>query len=154
LTLYVKLPRQGYSEPGQLKDLYDRLLERLRGLPGVQATGTTSQIPIYTGGSHQIAIEGATAPTPGGAIYQYVVSPDYFVAVGIPLVKGRRFDQRDRESAESVVLVNEDLARRFFPDQDPLGKLIRIGASESQSAWLTIVGVVGDTKYNLYGNLG
>jgi len=162
LVMRVALPKQGYSGAEQVKDLYDRLLERLRGLPGVQAAGTTSQIPIYIGGSQQISIEGDSITTTEGAIYRYIVSPDYFAAVSIPVVKGRRFDERDREGAESVAIVNEDLARRFFPDRDPLGKRIRIGASNTQSntqsgkqsTWLTIVGVVGATKYNLYGDQG
>src|SRR5262245_14647155 len=80
-------------------------------------------------GSNQISIEGDSITTPEGAIYRYIVSPDYFSAVSIQVVKGRRFDQRDREGAESVAIINEDLACRFFPDQDPLGKRIRIGAS-------------------------
>jgi len=158
LILRVTLPKQGYSGAERVKDIYDSLLERLRGLPGVQAAGTTSQLPIYIGGSQQISIEGDSITTPEGAIFQYIVSPEYFATVTIPVVKGRRFDQRDREGAENVAIVNEDLARRFFPDQDPLGKRIRIGASNTQSggqsAWLTIVGVVGDTRYNLYGNPG
>ncbi|HEY6400920.1 MAG TPA: ABC transporter permease [Blastocatellia bacterium] len=166
LTLRVAIPKQGYSEAKKLNDLYDRLLERLRGLPGVQATGTTSQIPIYIGGGYQMSIEGDAVTTPEGVVYSYFVSPDYLAAVSIPVVKGRRFDRRDREDAEKVAIVNEELARRFFPDQDPLGTRIRIGAfnpqanpqtgsqSSDQPAWLRIVGVAGNTKYNLYGYLG
>jgi putative ABC transport system permease protein len=162
LTLRVAIPKQGYSEAKKLNDLYDRLLERLRGLPGVQATGTTSQIPIYIGGGYHISIEGDAVTTPEGVVYSYFVSPDYLAAVNIPVVKGRQFDRRDREDTEKVAIVNEELARHFFPDQDPIGKRIRIGAfnpqagaqSGDQPAWLRIVGVAGNTKYNLYGVLG
>jgi putative ABC transport system permease protein len=157
LTLDIHLPAKAYPDIQQRIGFYDRLLERVRALGGVQFAGASTRIPIHSGGSGNVfMIEGQPAANPGdypiatGAI----ISEDYLTAVSIPLRTGRAFAASDHAQTDPVALINETLARRYFPNADPLGKRIRRGDAKSDSPWRAIVGVVGDTKGLAYGKLG
>jgi predicted permease len=154
VALKVTLPLKAYPERTRQIRFYDRLLERLQSLPSVTAVAETTVIPVYSGGSDELTIEGVSprpdvTPSTGNVL----VSREYFKTVGIPILSGRMFDERDRENTEPVAIVNETLARQFIPDSDALGKRLRIGSDPKKSQWRTIVGVVGDTLVDSYGKL-
>jgi predicted permease len=124
----------------------DRLLEQVRSLPGVRAAGLGSAVPLgfSGGGSSMITVEGYT---PQQGEYMTVVynrvTPDYFHTMQIPVVRGREFGDDDRAGSLPVAIVNEALAARFWPGEDPLGKRFDGGGD----GWRTVVGVVKTGKY-------
>jgi len=148
LTLRVGLPGARYPEPRRKAEFYEALLARVRGLPGVEAAGATLSLPL--GGSNfsvgrPFIREGRPQTNEEGVVSSYyVVTPDYFRAMRIPLRAGRDFDARDGEDAPQVVIVNEALARRHFAGEDPVGR--RIQVYKDEKFLREIVGVVGDVK--------
>lgn len=135
--------------PARQAEFVQRLLERAQNLPGVELAAVTMAGELPPGGFHAtntFAIEGRDQPL-GGArpIARYpVVSPAYFAIMGIPLRQGRLLQDSDAENALPVALVNETLARRYFPGENAIGKRVRVGADDQP--WRTIAGVVGDVK--------
>ena len=149
LTLNVALPRQKYREASQANAFFDRLLERVRNLPGVTASGGVDPLPMSGSDSTTgVVIEGQPVEAVGNRpeVGERQVTPDYFQAMGIPMLDGRSFTKQDRADTPVVVVVNEALARRFFPDGQALGK--RIGLEEGgKLKWAEIVGVVGNIRH-------
>lgn len=149
LTLNIALPRQKYREPAASGAFFDQLLERVRNLPGVTASGGVDPLPMSGSDSTTgVLIEGrpveAMANRPGAGERQ--VTPGYFQAMGIPLLEGRDFTAHDRADTPPVIVVNEALARRFFPGEAAIGK--RLGLEEDgRLQWAEIVGVVGNIKH-------
>lgn len=143
-TLRIFLP-PGYKEDAAIQSFYSRATARLAALPGVAGVTITSSLPISGGtGTGDLAIEGrATAPGDLGAVTPLRTTPDYFRVMGIPLVRGRVFDEHDDASRQPVALINEGMARRFWPNEDPVGKRIKIGTRQF-AMWTTIIGVVKD----------
>jgi len=145
LTLNIALPRINYPDRPQIVAFYTQLLDRIKALPGVQSAGLTSSLPL-TGNNTDVnfLVEGRPQPPSNQqpAAWYSQVSPDYFRAMGMRLVKGRVFTEQDNEQAPRVVIISETLARRYFPGEDPLGK--RIG---SPNNWREIVGVMTDVKH-------
>jgi len=139
----VSLPGSRYDSPAEIA-WYSTVPDRLARIPGVTAASAVSSPPITGGdGKGDLTIEGrpfALGEAPGLS-YRRVL-PNYFRTVGIPLLRGREFDVRDK-GGEMVVIINDALARRFWPDGDALGKRIKVGPPEHEP-WLTIIGVVGD----------
>ena len=129
LTFRLSLPEAHYPEQSaQTADFYERALERLRVLPAVASATAASVLPLAGGDyTHRAFVaEGAPIP-PAGAEYNAAwnaVTPDYFTTLGIPLVKGRAFTDEDRQHSPRVIIINEALARRMFPNEDPVGKRI------------------------------
>jgi putative ABC transport system permease protein len=127
-------------------------LAGIRALPGVGQVSAVSDLPLSgTEEIDQFTVEGRPAPpslndTPL-ADFRFI-DHDYFTAMGTPLKAGRYFTEHDNENAPGVVIISESLARRFFPDEDPIGKRIRPGDAESQAAWLPVVGVVASVKHS------
>lgn len=122
--------------------------DRLRQMPGVQAVGWTTRLPLAGGRSRSgFVIEGQPVET---ALVNFVeplsATPGYFPAMGISLVRGRLFDDRDTVNADPVIVVSESMAARYFQREDPVGRRIRPGAPNSTAPWLTIVGVVRDVR--------
>ncbi|MDT4897638.1 MAG: hypothetical protein QOH25_2715 [Acidobacteriota bacterium] len=150
LLLEVPLSATRYNEDHQVLRFYDEMFRRVRSLPGVEAAGTTHSLPL--GGSDStrpFIIADTPPPDPGtepGADYS-VISPDYFRALGIPVVRGREFNETDNAGAPGVVLINQSLARRYWKNEDPVGKRLRQGAVSGESPWLTIIGIVGDVRH-------
>ena len=145
LTLRVALPDSIYSKPEQIRGFYQNLLERVQRLPGVKSAGAVSSLPLSgEGGSGTTTIDTQSVPlidtTPEAD--QRVVTPDYFKAMGISLVRGRYFEARDTDGATPVAIVDESLAQDYWPNQDPIGKRQHIGGRKSQAPWTTVVGVV------------
>ena len=168
LRLDLLLPAPRYARPQQQIRFHAELNERIKALPGVEAVGATTQTPLSPGDNWgPFSIEGRPAPAPGQepAAAMRSVSSDYFRVMRVPLKKGRFFTVADARIALPVmrwfeqqpypehynesqpapaIVINETMARTFFPNEDPLGQRIRIIASP----WLTIVGVVGDIHHS------
>jgi putative ABC transport system permease protein len=128
---------------------YDELLGRIAALPGIERVGSSQHLPLtgFNWGA-DIAIEGT--PTPPGATPPRTtwrtISGDYFGAMRIPLRRGRAFSADDRAGSPPVVIINETMARRFWPREDPVGKRLRLGRA-TMHEWATVVGVVGDVRF-------
>jgi putative ABC transport system permease protein len=149
LTLETFLPPSRYPKGQQQAAFYEQVNQRLAAVPGVQSVGANIGIP-FTSARIGISfnIEGRAAASPGqqlAASYR-AISPGYFQTMGVPLLKGRDFTDRDHGEAPGVVIINQSFARSFFPHEDPIGKRIDIG--DGYNRMREIVGVVGDTKAN------
>jgi putative ABC transport system permease protein len=145
LTLSVPLPLAGYEDQAKQALFYERALERLGALPGVEAAAAVFRVPLVGFASAIFTAEGKPVPpgTEPNADYR-TVSVNYFRAAGIRLVKGREFTARDKADAPDVIIINEELARRFFAGEDPLGKRLQIATERTR--FREIVGVVADAK--------
>jgi putative ABC transport system permease protein len=147
LTMQVTLPDTRYTG-WKVASFYQQLVERMKALPGVRVAGIARNLPLSgVDVSLNFTVENrpveASADQPR-AKYR-TASADYFTAMGIPLVRGRTFDRTDGEKTAGVALINNTLARRLWPNEDPLGKRIKPGFDDS--VWCTIVGIVGDVKH-------
>jgi predicted permease len=119
--------------------LYERVVDSLRAIPGIEAAGATSRLPLAPGNSARgLNIPGIPAGTPTGANYR-TATPDYFKVMRIPLLRGRVFTEADRENRPLVAVVSASLAQRYWPNRDAIGEHFSINEPE-----ITIVGVVGD----------
>jgi putative ABC transport system permease protein len=149
LAAHLTLPRASYNEDGQLRMFHRDLMAQLRAIPGVESAGTVLTLPLHWSIRGNLVFSMRDQPKPegqevGGGFQ--VVSLDYFQTLGIPLIRGRVFEESDSEESAPVALINETLARIHWPDEDPLGKQVCWGGpSEDDSDWMTVVGVVGDT---------
>ncbi|HZF37447.1 MAG TPA: ABC transporter permease [Blastocatellia bacterium] len=149
LTVDIKLSRSKYSRPQQAV-FFQQLLERLRALPGIQAAGAVYPMPL-SGMEEDVwfDIEGQPPPAPGEhrTAGPRGVSPGYFKAQGIQLLKGRVFTESDGGDTPPVVVINEALARRYWPNQDPVGRRVSFDSRNGQSVWSEIVGVVKSVRH-------
>lgn len=148
LTVAVSLPRANYPDAQKKMDFFQKLLARVRHLPGVNTAGVGSG-PPFTGipAATGFVIEGrpAVSPTDGPVTDVRVIDQDYFRTLAIPLHKGRNFTDGEVEKESHVVIINDTLARQHFPNEEPLGKRITIDMKEKNDP-CEIVGVVGDVK--------
>jgi len=150
LTLRVTLPDAHYAEDTAQIRYFDEILRRASALPGVTAAAVTTDLPL--GGSDSIlnfSIEGRpqarAGEEPESGFHQ--VSPDYFRALGIPLLRGRSFDPRDVQKAPGIVVISETMARRYWPGEDPMGRRISYGSNDKgEPYWSTIVGIAADVR--------
>ena len=150
LTMYIALPGAKYRAPEKRIAFFSQFLERVRSIPGVQSAGTNSGLPLSGNNwGRSLTVEGAPVLSVGEApvINHCVISSNYFSAMGISILKGRDFDDRDTRDAAKVTIIDERLAREYWPDDDPIGKRIRFGPPEDNEPWHTIVGVVGDVRH-------
>jgi predicted permease len=143
---------QGYDEE-RGKQFYRQLMERVSALPGVQSAALARNVPL-TGGNMELGInvEGREPPQGSRSFHTdfNVIGPKYFSALGINLLRGRDFDERDKEGAPRVAVVNETMARRFWPGEDAIGKRFYLGQL-SDGEPVEIVGIVRDGKYRTLG---
>jgi len=135
-----------YEQP-RILNLYGEMLDGLSHVPGVRAS-TSSQPPLLSGGVTitRIFIQGRATPADHNTVDRLLVAPNFFEAMGMRLIAGRRFGARDTKTSPHVVIVNEALARQYFPHGDPLGQ--RFGQFFETAGDLEVVGVVGDAKYD------
>jgi putative ABC transport system permease protein len=151
VTMLVPLPRAKYPEPPNVISFYERLLQRINSLPGIRSAAITSSLPpnglqisdtfLAEG---QPPLDDSKAPL--GSIL--ATTPGYFRTLGVAVTKGRDFTERDTGDSPLVVIVNETLARKFFPNQNPIGKRLKEGgADRTGNPWMEVVGIVGDVKY-------
>ena len=149
LTMRMVLPFPKYAKQETRRAFYDGVLQKIEALPGVESAGMITFLPLsFNGMNFNFSIEGQPQPSDMKLPFALwrVVSPDYFRAMGIPLLRGRFFDTRDSADAQPAVLVNRRLAEQYWPGQDAIGKRLKVGALDSSNAWLTVVGVVGDVR--------
>ncbi|MFP5261920.1 MAG: ABC transporter permease [Blastocatellia bacterium] len=159
ITMQVTLPRSKYGENTQMSAFYGQALERVKALPGVQSAAFGTNLPMSGNNtSASFSVEGLqVAPgesSPHGD--PHLVTPDYFQAMQIPLLKGRYFTEQDSKDSLPVTIIDDVLADRYWPDQDPVGRRIaaHFDSKAGQLNWRTIVGVVGHVKrYGLDGKV-
>jgi putative ABC transport system permease protein len=151
LTMMVSLPRAKYKGPDTQAAFFRQALERIKGLPGVDAVGAINDLPM--GGdrdSTNFSIEGSPLPPAGQQpITEWrIVNPDYFKAMRVPLLSGRAFTEADTTGAPPVIVINDSFRRRFFPDENPTGKrlILNLTISNPTGVPREIVGVVGDVR--------
>jgi putative ABC transport system permease protein len=149
-TMMVKLvlPQKQYPEDEQQAAFLNQLIQNVSALPRVQSVGATIALPFLDQNELGFAIQGrpAVPDTNLPVTKYYSVSPDYFKAMGIPLLRGRVFTDRDVAGAPRVAVINETMAKQFFPNEDPIGK--RIHVTNGPEVFREIVGIVGDVKHN------
>jgi putative ABC transport system permease protein len=149
LIAQTVLPPSKYADTAVRSAFYTRVLQRVTTLPGVTAAGFTNFPPmVFKGGRALISAEGEPRPTPQ-QVSRYiaidrVAGPGYFRALGVPVIRGRGFEDRDAESSVPAAVVNEKMARLHWPGQDPIGRRIKFGPATAPGRWLTVVGVIGD----------
>ena len=147
LTWQMNLPQRLTNNADRLA-FYRTFFERMEGLPGVESVGGTTRVPLgSTSVSTTVQIEGRPVPAAELPEVQFRrAMHNFFETMAIPLRKGRTFTAEDTATAPPVAVINETMARRLFPNEDPLGKHVRMGPSPS-GAWTTIVGVIGDVRH-------
>jgi predicted permease len=147
LTMTVSLAGSAQSTGAKRVAFFNELLPRINSLPGVQSASAINHLPL--GGdvwTVSFTVEGRPAPAPGekqGAVYR-IVRPDYFRTMGATLLKGRDFNDHDNDTSPNVVIINEPFAKRYWPNEDPLGKRIRVSQDDNKA--FEIVGVVNALK--------
>jgi putative ABC transport system permease protein len=150
LTARVSLSVAKYSDRAKKMAFYDQVLERLRAIPGARSAALVMNLPLSGSNMNRgFQVEGRPEPKPDENIsvdYQ-VISPGYFSTMEIPLLRGRAFTDADNEGAPRVAIVNEVMARKYFPGEDPLGKRIAFGDTSKEESWRTIVGIAGDVRH-------
>ena len=153
LTMKLVLPSLKYREDAKLAAFYNDLLQRVKATPGVESAAFVNYLPL--GGSNSsdaYLVEGEPEPAPGrehDGRYR-VATPDYFQTMRIPIVKGRGFNEQDKAGAPPVVIVNETMALKHWPNQDAIGKRIRFyGSPETPAPWMEVVGVIEDVTHEL-----
>jgi predicted permease len=147
-TAAYVLPQKQYSTQAQIDSFNNKLLEQLRQLPGVEAVGLTSTLPTTGGGLMSFVADGYVdprGPDQTNASPSQVIG-DYFRAIGIPLLRGRYFNESDNANNQLVVIVNHEFAEHYWPHQDPVGKRMRMGTLKSSTPWMAVVGEVADAK--------
>jgi predicted permease len=157
LTGTVNPPSARYKGDDEVRAFWNRLIDRVRTLPGVRAAGITSTIPLSGDSSDSVILAEGYVMQKGESLispFQAIVSPGYFEAMSMPVVRGRFFTGADDEKAPRVIIVDERLARRFWKGQDPIGRRMWKPNSANElntgpgpkSNWLTVVGVVGNIR--------
>jgi predicted permease len=156
LTASITLPRARYTDDDKLRGFTDEALRRLRALPGVAAVGATDTIPFGGNNNDSVILAEGYQMRPGESLIspnRIEVTPGYFEAMGVTLVRGRFFDERDGPTAPKTAIVDEKLARHFWPNQDPIGRrmylpqdLNNLLAITEKTVFLSVVGVIRDMK--------
>ena len=148
LTLTMSVPQEAiYVGPPGLPRYCQDLDQHIGAIPGVLSVGAVGHLPFQGNAGRSFQIEGRAPAAPGelpGANYS-VACPNYFRTMGIPILKGREFTPQDTVSAPGVIVINETMARAFWPKENPVGKAIRLGGSDGPR--LTVVGVAGDVHH-------
>ncbi len=152
----VSLPRSRYEEKEDAWRFFDRFLDRVESLPGVRTAALTQIVPLQGNSWEQGIIPEGTPPEPENfqSVLFYMVTPDYFETLGIPLLRGRGFTEADREGAPRIAIIDETMAEKFWPGEDPIGKRVSFeteegGGPHGEGAriYRTVVGVVRNVRH-------
>jgi putative ABC transport system permease protein len=149
LTMKVPAIGAAYRQDKQVVDFSRNLLDRVKALPGVEVAGIVSNLPFsgnYDINGFHIEAKPLQNPAEAPSAQRYGITPDYLRAMGIPLLRGRQFDEQDNANAPLVALISETTAKRNWPNEDPIGKRIRLGSVE-RGPLRIIVGIVGDVSH-------
>ena len=153
LTLRLRLPELKYKERHQMAAFYDQALRVLETVPQVQAAAAITSVPFGNGGAGSVfSIRDQAVPEAGElrrATLQSV-SSNVFAMLHIPLREGRILSDGDGSEAPRVAVISESLSRRYWPSESPIGKQIKLGRDDAATSWMTVVGVVGDIKYDWF----
>ena len=152
LTMNLKLPETQYAKPATRLAFHEHVLERLSSAPGVQSASLVSDVPYSNGGglpTDDFSIGGRPPAQRGERIEAIIetITPNYFGVLNIALRDGRLLTEADGAEAIPVAVISESLARRYFPNENPLGKHIKVGKTDSDRPWMTVVGIVNDVHY-------
>ena len=151
LTLNVDLSETKYPDNPRRVAFFDEVVRRIQALPGVRSVAVAGNLPFtYNGDSMPIGAEGIADPPPDqrpDVIYR-AIGPGYFSTMGIPLVRGRDFNDQDTLENTLAVVVSEKTAQHYWPNADPIGKRIKNGSTTTDAPWRTVVGVVKDVRQN------
>lgn len=156
LTTHLRLPSSSYPKPADWIRFYDRLGRQIASLPAVTGVAFSPEFPIGAG-DNPVTIEGNGSEP---SVTSYTVSDQpassgYFRVMGIPLLRGREFDDRDRKKSFRVAIVEQSFVREFFPKGDPLGQRIKLGKPDAKKPWLTIIGVVRNVeRFTVFKEMG
>jgi len=149
LTMRVVLPQLKYPDLTRRAAFYTDVIQRVEALPGVKSAAVTTNLPLYRqGNSTGIEIEGRPAPPPGQEIIitTRVISPKYLTTMGIPLLRGRQFGPEETAKMPGAVIISETMAKRYWPNEDPLGKRLTPGRNAGPEDWFQIVGIAKDVR--------
>jgi ABC-type transport system, involved in lipoprotein release, permease component len=146
LTMTVVAPAAKYTQNNQQISFNDQFTERVRAIPGVVSAGTVNILPLNAGNTTRFTVDGDPVPPPGQEIEANIrtVNESYFQTLGIPLLAGRMFDQRDTADKPGVVIIGKSVADKVFAGRDPIGRKLNYSSFAGQGD--LIVGVVGDVK--------
>ena len=147
IAAQIYLPQTKYQERHEVATFFERVIDRLRAVPGVRSASAASALPMHPVGTEfalPFTVDGRPEPANGEEPQSDVriATPGYFSTMQVPLLSGRLFDERDLAEAPHVAIINETMATRYFPDEDPLGKVLVNPHGRSE-----VVGVVGDLKH-------
>jgi putative ABC transport system permease protein len=146
LTLNFSLSGSRYSDPVSVIAFQRSVLERVEALPGVESVALTNSLPLAElSGAGEVTVDGFEAPLTAAYL---PVSAGYFRTLRIPLIHGRQFTEDDRTNSPPVAIINDDMARRYWPGEIPIGKRLKYGSAGSLLPWREVVGVVGDVRMN------
>ncbi len=146
LTMEIDPTFARYPNHSALTAFYDRLLDRVRALPGVESAGVVTRLPLTEAAGHYLFSAESNSGWKYVGALPSSVSPDYFHTMGIPLLSGRAFTTYDNSQTDLVAVINESMANRVWPGQSPLGKHIRMYPYNSTARALTVIGVVRDVR--------
>ena len=150
LTMRLSVPQATYQAPEQVVDFYSRLVERVRQVPGVREAGVVRALPLgSTIGDFGLRIDGYMPPPGTGAKGDWQIASDgYLEAMGERLVRGRPISPADKADTMLVALINEQMARLYWPGRDPIGGRMKIGGGDPNRPWVTVVGIIADVRHN------
>ena len=152
ITMNLVLPAAKYQDDTQRSAFYSDLVARVEQLPGVTSTALVNYLPLGgANSSNPFLIEGAPEPPPGqenDGRYR-VCTPEYFQTMGISILKGRGFTDQDKAGTTPVIIVNETLARKYWPNADAIGQRMRYSGPLEKNPWMQVVGVAQDVKYEM-----
>ena len=153
VTASVTLPAGRYATAAQVKAFYQQAVDAARAIPGVSAAAASTDQPLHVQERRTFTADASAQPMPqlSRVIAATWTAGSYFEALGIPLKRGRLFTDGDGRTGGRVVIISEMLARKLWPDQDPIGRQIKWGIERSRAPWMTVVGVVGDVKQGALG---
>jgi len=149
LTLRTQLPNSKYKDTPQRSNFYKQVLDRVQSLPGVVSAGYSTSVPLaWKGGTNGFYPEGLKNPIPGVSYdaNHRQISPDYLKTLKIALRQGRYFDEHDNAQSMKVAIVNETMARQYWPGENVLGRRFKLGDPNEDVPWFSIVGVVSDVR--------
>ncbi len=151
LTLRVALNQSKYTDKNSYRQFFGQLYQKVKDLPGIDSAGAVLMRPLSgtVGWDYPFTVQGQTLTEHKNNPYSNfeTVSPNYFRTMSIPILRGRDFTEADKEDVAFVAIVGESFAKKYWPNQDPIGKNIKVGPPDSKFPWMAVVGVVKDGRY-------
>jgi putative ABC transport system permease protein len=149
ISMVVSVAGSREADPGRRAIFYPQLLERVRSLPGIQAAGGINHLPLAGDEwGWSFVIEGRPKPRPGESprVVYRIVTPGYFEAMRLPLIRGRDITDADTATAPGVVIINERAAKEYWPGEDPIGKRVTFDDDPKNPTWVTVIGIAKNAK--------